>query len=224
MRARCLLVLAAALALAGCQDLFNGLVGNAAPTGVSASDGDYANQVYVSWTAPSLTGDTWKDYTVSNYRVSWTGPTAGWDYAAGTSYAISVIDADRAKKFTVTVESRLSLGGAPAVSGGSASDTGFALDATDLIWYDGGRDYTVSGTDAWYVTMLQKGFKYSFDISSGGGTVEFYPYKSLDIVHATSDIGAIQSWTCDDSGAGHKFYVHITPSAAGASFHASYGF
>jgi hypothetical protein len=208
----------AALALAGCQDIFNAMLDNAAPTGVSASDGEYPNTIDVSWNAPSLSGDKWKDYTISEYRVSWDGPDSGSHNTPNTSYSIYVDDSNRAKKYTVTVETRLS----PSASGGSASDDGFALEAEPMTWPDGGRSYPVSGSEAWYLTMLQKGFAYAFDFASGQGSVEFYPYKTLDLVHTLESIAPNRSWTCDESGTGYKFFVRVKPSSPDSSFKASY--
>ena len=227
MRNRILLVLSAAiiasLGLSGCKDLFNALTDSAAPTGLSASDGDYANTIQVSWGAPSLSSDKWQGYEIQGYLVTWDGPTANPGMVYGTSCSIPIDPTHRAIKYTVTVETRFKPGSA-ILSGGSASDDGFALDTESLVWYDGGSNYTMAGTDRWYVTMLQKGFTYSFVFPSAAGTVDFYNYKTLDSAHSSAPAATSQSWTCNENGTGHKFYVHVTPGSPDLSFHASYGF
>lgn len=224
MRNRILLVLSAAilasLALSGCQAILNALTDSAAPTGLSASDGDYANTIQVSWGAPSLSSDKWQGYSVTGYNVSWTGPVSSSTFVTGTSYPIAVLDANRAQSYHVKVETVLS----PASTGEYATDNGFALDTENLIWYDGGSNYTMAGTDRWYVTMLQKGFTYSFDSFSTAGTVDFYNYKTLDSVHSSAPAATSQSWTCNENGTGHKFYIHVSTGLSGQTFHASYGF
>ncbi len=215
-----LAALMAALGLAGCQDLFNALFDDAAPTAVSASDGDYASEITIGWGAPNLSSDKWKGYEVEGYQVSWDeGPLPNTTFVTGTSYSIPVGSDYRAMKYRATVQTVFKSGS----TGGSASDDGFALDTEQLIWYDGGAVHAYGGADRWYVTMLQRGFSYDFDIS-GGGHVEFYPYKGLDLLRSTSDPGTRQSWTCDEDGSGSKFYVHVVSNATSLSFAASYRF
>jgi hypothetical protein len=214
--------LGAMIALSGCQDILNSILDNAAPTGLSASDGDYADSIYVSWGAPNISSDKWAGYSIVGYDISWTGPLSNTVslLANVTNYSITAGNLVSASKYNITVTTKLSAG---SLSGGSATDTGFALPAQqDLIWKDGGGNYTVSGGEQWYVTMLQKGFTYNFDFGGGSGTVEFYPYKSLTLAGSTGT-GSSVSWTCDAEGNGHKFYVHVVPSAPG-TFTASYSF
>jgi hypothetical protein len=209
-------LLAAILCLTGCQDFFNGLFDTAAPTGVHASDGEYPDSIQVSWGAPSLSSDKWKDKSIDGYEVSWSGPTSGSAFAGGTSYSIRT-GLVQAAYYTITVKTR--------VSGsweGSAQDTGFALDTQDLLWYDGGSSYQLPQVSDWYLTMLQKGFTYTFTFP-GTGSVSFCPYKSLDPVY-TTEIGSSVSWTCDQDGEGHKFFIKVMPSAWPSSVTASYGF
>ena len=224
MRNRILLVLSAAiiasLGLSGCKDLFNALTDSAAPTGLSASDGDYANTIQVSWGAPSLSSDKWQGYSVTGYTITCAALGLNSFPVPGTSYTINVSDAQRAQKYTVRVDTVL----LPASSGEYATDDGFAIDTENLIWHDGGRNYTMAGPDRWYVTMLQKGFTYSFVFPSAAGTVDFYNYKTLDSAHSSAPAATSQSWTCNENGTGHKFYVHVTPGSPDLSFHASYGF
>ena len=217
------LFLAASALLMGCQDLLNALSDSAAPTGVSASDGDYADSIFVSWGTPSLSSDKWAGYTITGYDLSWDGPSGHGSHfvlGSGTSYSIPVATSDQAKSYSVTVQTNFSGGSA---SGGSASDTGFALPPTqDLLWYDGGKVYSLA-SDQWYVTMLQKGFTYNFNFASGGGNVEFYRYKTLDSVGGpVAASPSVASWTCDDGGKANKFYVHVVTSSP--SYTASYGF
>jgi len=217
--------LACALSLPGC-DLVNAIMDNGAPMGVSASDGDYANSISVSWSAPSLSSDKWKGYSVSHYEVSWNSESdSGYaDNVYWTSFTIS--PAIQAQCYTVTVTAVLSGGW---LSGGSSSDTGFALDTQELTWPDGGAAHAVGGTSQWYVTMLQRGFAYRFDFDGAvGGTVQFYPYKSLDPLAAVTLPAGSPTWTCDEDGAGHKFYVKVQPDSPGTGFAATcdngYGF
>ena len=225
MRTRILFVLStviiASLAFSGCQAILNALTDSAAPTGLSASDGDYANQIQVSWGAPSLSSDKWQGYEIQGYLVTWDGPTANPGMVYGTSCSIPIDPTHRANKYTVTVETRFKPGSA-ILSGGSASDDGFAIDTENLTWYDEGGNYTMAGLDRWYVTMLQKGFTYFFVFPSTAGRVDFYNYKTLDSAHLASSSSIIQSWTCDENGAGHKFYVRVR--STDLSFRASYGF
>lgn len=211
------------LALLGCQDVVNSLLDNGAPTGVSASDGDYASEIQVSWGAPSMSGDKWKDDSIQDYLVSWSSANDTRNATTtSTSYSIPITnDADRAQMYTVTVTARFKNYG----TGVSASDEGFAIDTEDLIWRDGGSNYTITGNDRWYVTMLQKGFTYSFAFPVGEkGTVSFYPYKTLNEVNKTSDAGNVQSWKCDEDGASHKFYVKVDPDSPSSSFGAAFSF
>jgi hypothetical protein len=212
--------------LAGCQDFWNGLLDNPAPSGVKASDGDYANEIQVSWSAPGLSSDAWKDYEVDHYDIDWSSESdSGSDSRAWTDYSIPVSEANRAHKYEVTITSKLRLkGGAGSITGGFASDTGFALDTEDLIWQDGGSTYTIAGADRWYVTMLQRGFSYSFDFAAGTagtGSIEFYPFQSLDMIDPAPSSATIQSWTCDKGGKAGKFYVRVLPASSG-SFVARY--
>jgi hypothetical protein len=212
------LALLAASLLLGCQDAFNAIFDNAAPTGVSASDGEHANSIEVSWSAPNLSSDKWKDDSVIGYTVSWDAgllPNSG--FAASTSFSIKVDPEYRAVPYNVTVETILKSG-----AGGRASDTGFALETEPMIWADGGKEYTIAGVDRWYVTMLQKDFTYSFAFSSDPSDIEFCPYKSLSAVHTATDSGSARSWKCDEDGASHKFYIHVMPGSANRTFRASY--
>jgi hypothetical protein len=209
--------LCAVILLSGCQDLFNSLFDNGAPTGVTASDGDYADSISVSWGEPDLKSEKWNGATVSYYEIDWSGAVSGSNTTSGTSYSISTAG-NQGQYVTVQVTTHLSSG----ISGAPASDTGFALDTQDLLWLDGGKSYSFTGNQ-WYVTMLQKGFTYTFDFASPGGSVEFCPYKSLDNIH-TMGPGPSSSlqWTCDDSGNLHKFYVHVIGPAP--SFTATYSY
>ena len=106
---------------------------------------------------------------------------------------------------------------------GSSSDKGFAMDSETLFWPDGGKDYAMTGASRWYVTMLQEGFAYRFDFGASSGNVAFYPYKSLDLIDtgtASAPPSSTVDWKCDEGGNGHKFYVHVTPVAAGSGFRA----
>jgi hypothetical protein len=217
-RALAAALLASAL-LAGCEDLANSLFDTAAPTGVEASDGEYADEIRVSWSDPSLSSDKWKDDSIAGYDVSWDrGPLPNTAYTTGTSYSIKVDPAYRAQPYSVTVRTVLKSG-----SQGSAGDTGFALDAETLKWPDGGQVHSIEGVDRWYVTMLAKGFTYTFDFSPGQGTVEFCPYESLDVVHTADAAGSIQAWECDEDGKGSKFFVHVLPSAFPTTVTTGYG-
>jgi hypothetical protein len=204
------------LALSGCQDILNSLLDNGAPTGVNASDGDYKDSIEVSWGAPNLSSDKWKGSFVTGYSISWSGPAgaSGSARTSGTGCSIPVASANRAQYFDVTVTSEIT---GDAGSGASDYDTGFAMDAKELIWPDAGATYNVSGTEQWYMTMLQKGFAYSFDFGPGTGVVEFYPFKTLDLDHAEL-AAAAPAWTCDENGASHKFYVRVQPSASSGFF------
>jgi len=214
------IVLLCATLLAGCEEIFNSLFDTAAPTGVSASDGDFANSIEVTWGAPSLTSSKWKDDSVVGYDVSWNqGPLPNTAFTGSTGYTIKVDPEYRAMSYSVTVQTVLKSG-----SQGSASDTGFALDTETLTWPDGGSNHPIAGADRWYVTMLQKGFTYSFAFASGMGSVEFCPYKTLDVVHTANAAGMIQTWKCDADGAGNKFFIHVIPSSPGpTSLATSYG-
>lgn len=194
--------LAATIALVGCQDILNSLLDSGAPTGLNASDGDYGDSISVSWSAPDLSSDKWKGYSVDHYYVSW---DSGNYWTTSTSCTIRSVTP--AVSYTVTVEAVLDPSG-----GGSASDTGFAMDADDLKWYDGGRSYDVSSGEQWYVTMLQKGFSYRFT-GSAVNSVEFYPFKTLESVDSISSSPFI--WKCDEDGTWNKFYVKVNANAAG---------
>jgi hypothetical protein len=209
--------IAATLALAGCQDILNSLLDTGAPTGLSASDGDYSDSISVSWSAPDLSSEKWKGYSVDHYYVSW---DSGYYWTTSTS--CTILSVTPAVSYTVTVEAVLD-----PLGGGSASDTGFAMDADDLKWYDGGRSYDVSSGDQWYVTMLQRGFSYRFAFAdSAAGSVEFYPFKTLESV-AGPISGTSPTWICDKDGTWNKFYVKVRANAA-SSFTAQcdygYGF
>ncbi|MDP3179980.1 MAG: hypothetical protein Q8M76_18860 [Spirochaetaceae bacterium] len=218
--------LSAILVLSSCQDMFNSIFDTAAPTGVSASDGDYSDRVEVHWGAPNLSGDKWKGYSVDHYDVGWSGPDSGSSgRITSTSFSIPVSAGDRAVYFEVTVETTLRKLGGSTESGGEASDKGFAMDAENLIWADGGQAYTIAGADRWYVTMLQKGFVYSFEFQgSSTGYAEFYDYKTLDPQREKTATASAPAWVCDEGGAWNKYYVHVVPSGSGAIFTARYGF
>lgn len=210
--------LAATVFLAGCQDIVNDIFDTGAPTGLSASDGDYADSVEVSWSAPSLTSDKWKGKSITHYRVAWTGPSSGSKTTNSTSCSIPVSIDNRATYYEVTVTTVISW-----VDEGSTSDKGFAMDSETLFWPDGGKDYAMTGASRWYVTMLQEGFAYRFDFGASSGNVAFYPYKSLDLIDtgtASAPPSSTVDWKCDEGGNGHKFYVHVTPVAAGSGFRA----
>ena len=168
-----------------------------------------------------MSGDKWKDDSIDGYTVSWdegSGLRSG--YTTSTSFSIPVAVMDRALPYTVTVTTDFRI----SSSSPSASDEGFALDTEPLLWVDGGKSYSISGADRWYVTMLQRGFTYNFDFGAGTGTVEFCPYKSLDrITTPTTTPGFTQSWTCDSDGAGYKYFIRVAPTGA-SSFTASYAF
>jgi hypothetical protein len=213
----------ASLALSGCEDVLNSLLDNAAPTGVDASDGDYPNSISVSWSAPSLSSDTWKGYTIDHYDVSWSWASGtGYDYdVSSTSTTINGVS--EAVEYDITVTAILRSPGGGTETGGSASDTGFAMDASPLVWYDGGANYAAGSGDSWYVTMLQEGFAYRFAFI-GTGSAEFYPYESLDSLAGTETSSSV-SWTCDSKGKHHKFYVKITQSGSDPFFaKCSYGY
>lgn len=218
--------------LVSCDDLFNSLFDTAAPSSLKASDGKYANRIEVSWTAPSLSGGKWDGKSVDGYIVRWWGPeTDSAEISASqTGFTIWVSADHRAIEYEIEVATLVD-----DREEGSSSDTGFALETYDLIWRDGGADYSFSGTDRWYVTMLQKGFRYDFTFQdSNTGWMEFYDHGTLNKVHDTRDTeptGAKSSpsWVCDEDGAWHKFYVRVVPSEVAVapdttSFHARFGF
>jgi len=215
-------LIAAASAFSGCADILNSLLDNAAPKGVTASKGDYPDRIQVSWSPPDLSSQKWQGYSVYRYLVTWSGPIDESDFTSDTSYSIYVPPADVAMMFDVKVTAILTGGGQ---DGGSSGDSGFAMNASPLVWYDGGGEYQVSGSDAWFETMLQPGFSYNFAFAGRTtATVEFYAKGTLGPVLGTAGPPASPSWTCDSQGSGNRFYVHVIPSSAGAQFTASYGF
>jgi len=223
-----LAVIMAAFALAGCQDVMNSLFDTAAPTGLSASDGDYENSVHVSWGAPNLSSEKWIGYSTAYFVIEWssTGGDSGSEGPVlSTSYPITVSPAYRAQYYDVTVTAFLNQPGGGVVSGGSESERGFALEATtDLVWPDGAAVYNVADGEQWYVTMLQEGFSYSFDFDGANiGDITFYPYRELDIDKGPLS-GSMVTWLCDSGGAGNKFYVRVRPSVEGTDFTASCDF
>jgi hypothetical protein len=223
-----LVVVLAAAALVSCMDILNTLLDTAAPLSLSASDGEYGNRIEVDWSAPSLSGEKWVGKSITGYVVEWSGPASGSaDLSADqTSFALSVGLVNRAKLYTVTVTS--------VVNGeeeDSSSDTGFALETYDLVWPDGGSEYSFTGAERWYVTMLQEGFSYDFQFLDGNsGWLEFYDYETLEpLLHATGNTGlsgasSTLSWVCDEDGNWHKFYVRVVSAAANTRFFARYGF
>ncbi|HCM25116.1 MAG TPA: hypothetical protein DIC34_00970 [Treponema sp.] len=223
--ARLLPAILLALPLSSCYDFFNSLFETAAPGSVSASDGKYANRIEVSWSEPDLSNEKWEGKSVTGYTVSWSapGPVSGSDSTTSTSYSIPVLAADRAKLYVVQVVTEID-----GSDEGSSGDTGFALETFDLLWYDGGKDYSFTASDRWYVTMLQKGFDYRFAFADGKtGWVEFYEYGTLDLLASAASEAAPVSepvWTCDEDGDWSKFYVRVVPATAGATFRAGYGF
>ena len=227
-----LLTMITTAGLVSCDDIFNTIFDTGAPTSLSASDGKYANRIEVSWSAPSLSSDKWQDSKVTGYMVEWywsEGPGSFYAYPSAntTNFSIHVGPENLAKEYQVIVTTEIDDNYA-----GSASDTGFALETYDLIWQDGGADYSFSGADRWYVTMLQKGFRYDFDFREGEtGWIEFYEFGSLEKIGDTRDIEPTgvktnPSWVCDEDGAWHKFYVRVVPAVAPdtTSFRASFGF
>jgi hypothetical protein len=225
-----LMTLVTTASLVSCEDIFNSIFDTGAPGTLTASDGKYADRIEVSWSAPSLSSGNWEGKSVTGYLVEWTGPDAPTSGTANipadqTHFTIVVDPVHRAKEYVVEVTS--------VIDGsweGSSSDTGFALETYDLIWEDGGSNYSFPGSDRWYITMLQKGFRYDFAFLSGEtGWIEFYDYGTLDVVHGTGLTGvsgevASPSWICDEDGAGHKFYVRVVPLTPDATFRASFGF
>jgi len=212
---------AAALALSGCAEIFNAVFDTGAPSGVSASDGDNANSVDVSWGAPNLSSEKWKGKRVDYYKVTWSfaGGSSGSGTASSTSYSVPALDSDRAKVCSVTVQTYISGWGE-----GSASDDGFALLTEELLWLDGGALHTVAGSDVWYVTMLQRGFTYSFDFGAPGtGSVTFYDYKNITTPEAAFSGLPRVDWLCNTTGNWYKYYVHVTPASVGTSVTASFG-
>ncbi|HOX31873.1 MAG TPA: fibronectin type III domain-containing protein [Spirochaetales bacterium] len=208
----------ASLSLGGCQDLFNAILHSPAPVGVEASDGDYPDRISVSWSAPDLSDESWDGAEVSYYEVewSWEGGSGSSSHLYSTSYTISSVA--EAEEYYVTVAAHLDTG-----ETGSASDSGFAMDAEKLVWASGGSSYTISG-ERWYETMLQEGFSYRFAFSATG-SVAFYPYESLDELHSIGSANAV-TWNCDEEGEGSKFYLRVSASGYPATFTAScdYGF
>ncbi|MFH2114016.1 MAG: hypothetical protein ABIJ86_05875 [Spirochaetota bacterium] len=210
--------------LVSCEDLFNSIFDTAAPTSLKASDGKYANRIEVSWSAPDLSSEKWNGKSVDGYIVRWWGPeNDSAEISAGlTSFTINVDPANRAKEYQIEVTTVVDGG-----EKGSSTDSGFALETFDLIWKDGGADYNFTGNDRWYVTMLQKGFRYDFTFREGETVwIQFYKYVSLDLIHETGVSGESNSlsWVCDENGDWHRFYVRVVPSTPGADFRASFGF
>ena len=219
-----LIALITMASLVSCEDILNSILDTGAPTSLKASDGKYADRIEVSWTAPSLSGDKWTGRSVDEYIVRWWGPDNNPDGTPThqTNFQIPVSVANRAKEYEIEVTT--------VVDGweeGSSSDTGFALETFDLIWKDGGADYEFTGADRWYVTMLQKGFRYDFEFEEGGiDRIQFYEFGTLDMVHeiVATGVNELPSWVCDENGARHKFYVKVMTSMPAASFRASFGF
>jgi len=205
----------AALCLGGCQDIFNSILHSPAPVGVEASDGDYPNRIEVSWSAPDLSDESWEGAEVNYYEVDW---GTGSGTTSSTSYTIYPVSA--ATEYSVTVTAHLDTG-----ETGSASDSGFAMDAEKLVWAAGGSSYTISG-EQWYETMLQEGFSYRFAFEGATtGSVAFYPYESLDELHSIGSANAV-TWNCDEDGEGSRFYLRVSASGYPATFTATcdYGF
>jgi len=212
------------LLLSSCEEVINTILDNPAPLGLEATDGEYADRIEVSWLEPSLTSDKWEGYEIVRHDITWSAEgVSGSSHTHSTSFDISVSLGDRAKLYDIRVTTIVE--GPGDTEEASSSDTGFALETEELLWYDNGREYGLTGNDAWYVTMLQKGFTYSFAFGGGEtGLVEFYRYETLEPLLATTESGTTPSWKCSGGGDGNKYYVRVVPSTPGAAFRAGYGF
>ncbi len=223
-RFRLALILFLSLACVSCEDFWNTVLDIPAPIALSVSDGDYSNSLEVNWASPSLASDKWEGYSIKEYKITWTGPFSGSTTTEGTSYTIYVSSEDRAEIFQVSVSLTLKtpLGGTETA--GSASDTGFAMDAKKLVWQDGeGVRHSFSGEDQWYTTMLQKGFKYTLDFDdSTQASLSVYAYKTLSPVIVSLPQGNEAAWLCNDFGNNGKFYIQVRPETPGAGFRATY--
>ena len=214
------------LLLTGCEEVLNTILDNPVPVGLEATDGEYKDRIEVSWTEPSLTSDKWEGYEITGYDISWSagGDVSGFFHTDSTSHSIEVLVGNRARLYNIEVTTIVEGPGGESEEA-SSSDTGFALETQELLWYDGGREYSCAGNDAWYVTMLQEGFSYSFAFDGGEtGFVEFYRYKTLEPLLATTDSGTTPSWKCSGGGDWNKYYVRVVPSSPGTTFRAAYGF
>jgi len=213
--------------LTGCEEVINTILDNPAPMGLEVSDGEYPDRIEVSWIEPSLTSDRWEGWEITGYDISWSadGGISGFFHTGSTSYSIDVSIDERAKLYDIEVTTIVEGPVGGDTEEASSSDTGFALETRELIWYDGGYEYNFSGDDAWYVTMLQKGFTYSFAFSNGEtGFVEIYRYKTLEPLLEATATGINPSWKCSGDGDWNKYYVRVVPTSPGAVFHAAYGF
>ncbi len=211
---------AALLTLSSCDVIIGAILNSHAPTGVEASDGEYADRVVVDWNAPSFSEEDEATHTVTGYTVSWSGAVTGSVSTTSTSYTIGGMNiGDRALAVYVTVTAHIDVSGGSGETA-SNSDEGFALQSRDLVWNpswttaalpnDSGSDAGYDG-DTWFVTMLQKGFQYHFDTGTDGDTISFYDYESVDspVDSVATASGGLATWTCDDNGNGHKFYVRV---------------
>lgn len=191
-----LLGLCVTLALVTGCDVLPALLGGMALT---ASDGNHATYIEVSWNAPSLQ----EGVTVSGYTLYRT-PDNGSFNPFLSEWDCSYDDADvvPAEIYTYYVVAMLSDGTFIE----SNTDTGFALDAKKLTFTTFISPQTIAlaaGKVHWFWITVQKSWTYHFTCRSGGSTISLpagiYPDDDPQTC-SFSDASGNWLWKCPESG------------------------
>lgn len=204
----CALIIATAisgvlLVFTGCDTTVNAITDGERPTNVSATDGEYPNEIRVTWTAPDPAEDESGDeIAIESYEVfRSTGDDLRGLLEEIDSGATSYIDQSpsllQGTKYNYWIRVRFDNGDTKW----SDSDTGYAITASEISagstlsrhvrTYDAADAPASANGKVWFRLLVQRGWDYEIraddDSSTTGTTVRFLHEKQLEPASGSSD-------------------------------------
>lgn len=202
-------VIAVSLSVLACEQAVSSALGL---TSVEASDGTYSDRVEVSWDTVTDTDASGNARTVQEYTVT-RSPATTFPPVTETTYTDTSVAPGVSYTYSVTAE--FTDGATKAVD---LSDTGYAMDATELQVYSSPNDGTVSydaSSDAeWFNFLGQEGWLYRATVT-GSAAVDVYREGNIGTaLSSVSETGGVFRYRLPRSG---RYHLRVNGAAGTVS-------
>jgi uncharacterized protein YxeA len=188
---RLILVTVIAIGLSSCVEAAKSALGI---TSVNASDGTYAQQIELTWDPVSATDENGNELIIDYYEIERTekpfGPTLPpiRSDGSGTEYTDTTVTPGVTYEYSVT---GYFTDGSPKEV--TLSDTGYAMNATNLKVYgsssDGAVAYDASAADEWFNFLGQEGWTYDV-VVTGSGSIALYRLGTIEVAEVPVSTGS----------------------------------
>jgi len=167
-----LALVAVAVTLGGCTQIFDAMVNSTNPHSLSASRGE-GTRITLSWSAPNPpAGDT---TTVTSYTIERDGAEVAT--TSSTSWSEDILVGGYGVKHSYRVRATLSNGFS---SGWTNTDIGWSIDGPKLPLGSAPGLYQTTTSTGWFKTYAAKNWTYHFQSLSGPTTFQVVNKDSAD--------------------------------------------